>query len=162
MRVSKLFTKTLKQAPADEVSRNAQLLIRAGYVYKEMAGAYAYLPLGIRVVEKIKQIVREEMNAIGSNELIMTTLQRREVWEKTHRWDESTVDIWFKTHLQDKTEVGLAWSHEEPIVEMLKHYVQSYKDLPISLYQFQTKMRNELRAKSGIMRGREFIMKDMY
>ncbi|HCR56069.1 TPA: prolyl-tRNA synthetase, partial [Candidatus Saccharibacteria bacterium] len=103
MRVSKLFTKTLKQAPADEVSRNAQLLIRAGYVYKEMAGAYAYLPLGIRVVEKIKQIVREEMNAIGSNELIMTTLQRREVWEKTHRWDESTVDIWFKTHLQDKT-----------------------------------------------------------
>ncbi|HRF28801.1 MAG TPA: His/Gly/Thr/Pro-type tRNA ligase C-terminal domain-containing protein [Candidatus Saccharibacteria bacterium] len=162
MRVSRLFTKTLKQAPADEVSRNAQLLIRAGYVYKEMAGAYAYLPLGIRVVEKIKQIVREEMNAIGSNELIMTTLQRREVWEKTHRWDESTVDIWFKTHLQDKTEVGLAWSHEEPIVEMLKHYVQSYKDLPISLYQFQTKMRNELRAKSGIMRGREFIMKDMY
>jgi prolyl-tRNA synthetase len=162
MRVSKLFTKTLKNAPADEVAKNAQLLIRAGYVYKEMAGAYAYLPLGIRVVEKIKQIVREEMNAIDSNELIMTGLQRRDVWEKTGRWDDKVVDVWFKTHLQDGTEVGLGWSHEEPIVEMMKQYISSYKDLPVSLYQFQTKMRNELRAKSGIMRGREFIMKDMY
>ncbi len=162
MRVSKLFTKTLKNAPADEVAKNAQLLIRAGFVYKEMAGAYAYLPLGIRVLEKIKQIVREEMNAIDSNELIMTTLQRKEIWEKTGRWDNSVVDIWFKTHLQDNTEIALAWSHEEPIVEMMKQYVSSYKDLPISVYQFQNKMRNELRAKSGIMRGREFIMKDMY
>ncbi|HRJ06585.1 MAG TPA: His/Gly/Thr/Pro-type tRNA ligase C-terminal domain-containing protein [Candidatus Saccharibacteria bacterium] len=162
MRVTKLFTKTLRDAPADEVSKNAQLLIRAGYVYKEMAGAYAYLPLGLRVIEKIKQVVREEMNAVGSNELIMTSLQRKEVWEKTGRWDEKVVDVWFKTKLQDETEVGLGWSHEEPIVEMLKQYVQSYKDLPISLYQFQTKMRNELRARSGIMRGREFVMKDMY
>jgi prolyl-tRNA synthetase len=162
MRVSKLFTKTLRDAPADEVSKNAQLLIRAGFVYKEMAGAYAYLPLGIRVVEKIKQVVREEMNAIDSNELIMTSLQRKDVWEQTGRWDDKVVDIWFKTKLQDETEVGLGWSHEEPIVEMMKQYVRSYKDLPISLYQFQTKMRNELRAKSGIMRGREFVMKDMY
>lgn len=162
MRVSKLFTKTLKNAPADEVARNAQLLIRAGYVYKEMAGSYAYLPLGLRVLEKIKQIVREEMDSVDSNELIMTTLQRKEVWEKTGRWSDEVVDIWFKTHLQDETEVGLGWSHEEPIVEMMKQYIQSYKDLPVSLYQFQTKMRNELRAKSGIMRGREFVMKDMY
>lgn len=162
MRVSQLFTKTLKNAPADEVAKNAQLLIRAGFVYKEMAGAYAYLPLGLRVVEKIKQIVREEMNAIDSNELIMTSLQRKEIWEKTTRWSDEVVDVWFKTRLKDDTEVGLGWSHEEPIVEMLKQYVQSYKDLPISLYQFQTKMRNELRAKSGIMRGREFVMKDMY
>ncbi len=162
MRVSKLFTKTLKNAPSDEVSKNAQLLIRAGFVYKEMAGAYAYLPLGIRVVEKIKQIVREEMDAIDSNELIMTSLQRKEIWDKTGRWSDETVDIWFKTRLKDDTEVGLGWSHEEPIVEMMKQYVQSYKDLPSSLYQFQTKMRNEKRAKSGIMRGREFIMKDMY
>lgn len=162
MRVSNLFTKTSKNAPADEVAKNAQLLIRAGYVYKEMAGAYAYLPLGLRVVEKIKQIVREEMNAIRSNELIMTALQRREIWEKTGRWSDETVDIWFKTALKDETEVGLGWSHEEPIVEMMKNYVTSYKDLPASLYQFQTKMRNELRAKSGIMRGREFVMKDMY
>jgi prolyl-tRNA synthetase len=162
MRVSNLFTKTSKTAPADEVAKNAQLLIRAGYVYKEMAGVYAYLPLGLRVVEKIKQIVREEMNAIGSNELIMTGLQRRDVWEKTGRWSDETVDVWFKTRLQDETELGLGWSHEEPIVEMMKQHVRSYKDLPVSLYQFQTKMRNELRAKSGIMRGREFVMKDMY
>ena len=162
MRVSKLFTKTLREAPSDEVAKNAQLLIRAGFVYKEMAGAYAYLPLGIRVVEKIKQIVREEMDAIDSNELIMTSLQRRDIWDKTGRWSDETVDIWFKTRLKDDTEVGLGWSHEEPIVEMMKQYVKSYKDLPSSLYQFQTKMRNELRAKSGIMRGREFVMKDMY
>lgn len=162
MRVSHLFTKTLKDAPADEVAKNAQLLIRAGFVYKEMAGVYAYLPLGIRVIENIKQIVREEMDSIDSNELIMTGLQRREVWEKTGRWNDDVVDVWFKTRLKDDTELGLGWSHEEPIVEMLKQYVKSYKDLPISLYQFQTKLRNELRAKSGIMRGREFVMKDMY
>lgn len=162
MRVSQLFTKTSKTAPADEPSKNAQLLIKAGFVYKEMAGAYAYLPLGLRVVENIKQIVREEMNAIGSNELVMTSLQRRDIWEQTGRWDDKVVDVWFKSHLQDGTEVGFGWSHEEPIVEMLKQYIHSYKDLPVSLYQFQTKMRNELRAKSGVMRGREFVMKDMY
>jgi prolyl-tRNA synthetase len=162
MRLSQLFTKTSKNAPADEVSKNAQLLIQAGFVHKEMAGAYAYLPLGLKVVENIKQIVREEMNAIGSNELIMTGLQRKEIWETTGRWDDKVVDVWFKSQLQDGTEVGFGWSHEEPIVEMLKQYVQSYKDLPISLYQFQTKLRNELRAKSGVMRGREFVMKDMY
>jgi prolyl-tRNA synthetase len=162
MKMSQLFTKTLREAPADEVAKNAQLLIRAGFVYKEMAGVYAYLPLGIRVIDKIKQIVREEMNAIDSNELVMTSLQRRDVWEKTGRWDEKTVDVWFKSALQDGTEVGFGWSHEEPIVEMMQQYIKSYKDLPVSLYQFQTKMRNELRAKSGIMRGREFVMKDMY
>lgn len=162
MRRSKLFTKTLREAPADEVSKNAQLLIRAGFAYKEMAGAYAYLPLGLRVIEKIKQVVREEMASIDSNELVMTTLQRKEIWERTTRWSDEVVDIWFKTKLKDETEVGLGWSHEEPIVEMMKQYIHSYKDLPASLYQFQTKMRNELRAKSGIMRGREFVMKDMY
>lgn len=162
MRSSQLFTKTSKTAPADEVARNAQLLIRAGYVHKEMAGVYAYLPLGIRVLDKIKQIVREEMNAIGGQELIMTGLQRKEVWEMTGRWDDNVVDVWFKSKLQDGTEVGFGWSHEEPIVEMLKRYVESYKDLPLAVYQFQTKLRNELRAKSGIMRGREFVMKDMY
>lgn len=162
MRRSQLFTKTTKNTPADEVAKNAKLLIQAGYVYKEMAGAYAYLPLGLKVVENIKQIVREEMNAIRSNELIMTSLQRRDIWEKTGRWDDSVVDVWFKSKLQDETEIGFGWSHEEPIVEMLKQYVNSYKDLPVSVYQFQTKMRNELRAKSGIMRGREFVMKDMY
>lgn len=162
MKRSELFVKTLREAPADEVSKNAQLLIRAGFVYKEMAGVYAYLPLGLRVLENIKQIVREEMNKVHSQELIMTSLQNKSVWEQTGRWSDEVVDIWFKSALQDGTEVGFGWSHEEPIVEMQKQYIQSYKDLPVSVYQFQTKMRNELRAKSGVMRGREFFMKDMY
>jgi prolyl-tRNA synthetase len=162
MRLSQNFTRTLKDAPADEVARNAQLLIRAGFVYKVMAGVYAYTPLGLRVLENIKQIVREEMNAIGGQELIMTNLQSKETWEATTRWDEKIVDIWFKTKLQDGTDIGLAWSHEEPIMEMMQQYIKSYKDLPAKVYQFQTKLRNELRAKSGIMRGREFVMKDMY
>lgn len=162
MKSSELFTRTSKQAPAEETSKNAQLLIRAGYVYKVMAGVYAYTPLGLRVLENIKQIVREEMNAIGGQELIMSSLQRRETWESTGRWDDKVVDIWFKSKLKDGTDVGFGWSHEEAIIEMLKTFLSSYKELPINVYQFQTKLRNELRAKSGIMRGREFIMKDMY
>ena len=162
MRLSKNFTRTTKQAPADEVARNAQLLIRAGFVFKTMAGVYSYTPLGLHVLENIKQIVREEMNAIGSQELIMSTLQRKELWQETGRWSDELVDVWFKSTLQDGTDVGFGWTHEEPIVELLRSYLKSYKDLPISVYQFQNKLRNELRAKSGIMRGREFIMKDMY
>ena len=162
MRMTQLFTRTLKQAPAGEVARNAQLLIRAGYVHKTMAGVYSYLPLGLKVVENIKQIVREEMNKIDSQELVMSTLQRKETWQETGRWSDELVDVWFKSHLQDGTEVGFGWTHEEPIVDLLRNYLKSYKDLPISVYQFQNKLRNELRAKSGIMRGREFVMKDMY
>jgi prolyl-tRNA synthetase len=162
MRLSQLFTKTSKTVPADETSKNAQLLMQAGFIHKVMSGVYAYTPLGLRVVENIKQIVREEMNAVKGQELIMTNLQPREIWEETTRWSDDVVDVWFKTKLKDDTEVGLAWSHEEAIVDMMRQYVQSYKDLPISVYQFQTKLRNELRAKSGIMRGREFVMKDMY
>lgn len=162
MKVSELFTKTLKQAPADEVAKNAQLLIRAGYIYKVMAGVYAYTPLGLRVLENIKSIVREEMNAIGGQELIMSSLQKKETWETTTRWDDEVVDVWFKSKLKDGTAVGFGWSHEEAVLEMLKQFVHSYNDLPVSLYQFQTKLRNELRAKSGIMRGREFVMKDLY
>jgi prolyl-tRNA synthetase len=162
MRQSQLFTKTRKEAPADEVAKNAQLLIRAGYVHKVMAGVYAYTPLGLKVLENIKQIVRDEMNAVNGQELIMTSLQPPEVWEGTGRWSDEAVDVWFKTVLKDGSELGLAWSHEEAIVSMMSQYVHSYKDLPISVYQFQTKLRNELRAKSGIMRGREFVMKDMY
>ena len=162
MRLSKNFTRTIKQAPADEVARNAQLLIRAGYVHKTMAGVYSYLPLGLKVVENIKQIVREEMNKIDSQELVMSTLQRKETWQETGRWSDELVDVWFKSKLQDGTDVGFGWTHEEPIVDLLRNYLKSYKDLPISIYQFQNKLRNELRAKSGIMRGREFVMKDMY
>ena len=162
MRQTQIFTKTTKNLPADEVAKNAQLLIRAGYVHKEMAGVYAYLPLGLRVLEKIKQIIREEMEAIGGNEIVMTSLQKPATWQQTGRWSDEVVDIWFKTELKDHTQLGLGWSHEEPIVEMLKQFVRSYKDLSVSVYQFQTKLRNELRAKSGVMRGREFVMKDMY
>jgi len=162
MKRSQLFTKTRKDHPADETARNAQLLIQAGYIHKEMAGVYTYLPLGLRVIENIKQIVREEMNAISSQELIMTNLQNPEIWKSTGRWSDEAVDVWFKTSLQDGAELGLAWSHEEPILHMMQQYIDSYKDLPASVYQFQTKLRNELRAKSGIMRGREFVMKDMY
>lgn len=162
MRHSQLFTKTRKEAPSGEVAKNAQLLIRAGYVHKEMAGAYSYLPLGLRVIEKIKNIVREEMNSIGGQEMIMTGLQNPEVWKKTDRWDDDKVDVWFKSELKSGGEVGFGWSHEEPITEMMKQYLASYRDLPAYVYQFQTKLRNELRAKSGIMRGREFVMKDMY
>ncbi|HUA13604.1 MAG TPA: aminoacyl--tRNA ligase-related protein [Candidatus Sulfotelmatobacter sp.] len=162
MRRSQLFTKTSKTFPADETSKNAQLLIKAGFIHKEMAGVYAYLPLGLMVIENIKRIIREEMNSLGGQELIMTNLQSRELWEKTDRWDDKKVDIWFKTKLKNDSEVGLAWSHEEPITEMMKSFIASYRDLPIYVYQFQTKLRNELRAKSGIMRSREFVMKDLY
>lgn len=162
MRVSRLFTKTRKSAPTGEVARNAELLIRAGFIHKEMAGVYAYLPLGLRVLENIKTIVRQEMDAIGGQEVMMTTLQPRDIWEKTDRWDDAKVDNWFKTKLANGTELGVGLTHEEPIVDALSDYVGSYKDLPIFIYQIQNKFRNELRAKSGLLRGREFVMKDMY
>lgn len=162
MRQSTLFTKTRREAPKDETSRNAALLIRAGYVHKEMAGVYAWLPLGLRVIENIKAIVREEMNALGCQELLMTTLQRKELWDETGRWDDAVVNVWFKSQLKAGGEVGFGWSHEEPIGQMMKTYISSYHDLPVYVYQFQNKLRNELRAKSGVMRGREFLMKDAY
>jgi len=157
-----LFTKTKKEAPKDEVSKNAQLLIRAGFVNKELAGAYAYLPLGIRVINKISNIIREEMNAVGGQELIMTALQDKETWGKTGRWSDDVVDNWFKTSLKNGTELGLGFSHEEVLAKLMKNHISSYKDLPIYVYQIQTKFRNEARAKSGLMRGREFMMKDLY
>ena len=162
MRVRKLFTKTSKTAPADEVAKNAQLLIRAGFIHKEMAGVYAYLPLGLRVLEKIKAIVREEMNAVDGQEVAMTTLQPRDIWEKTDRWDDTKVDNWFKTKLANGTELGVGLTHEEPIVDAVSDFLRSYKDMPFLVYQIQNKFRNELRAKSGLLRGREFLMKDMY
>lgn len=162
MRVSQLFTKTSKNLPADETAKNAQLLIQAGYIHKEMAGVYAFLPLGLRVLENIKRVVREEMNAVGGQEVQMTVLQPRELFEKTDRWDDDKVDNWFKTKLVNGTELGMGLTHEEPIVDMLSSYVNSYRDLPVLVYQIQTKFRNELRAQAGLLRGREFMMKDMY
>lgn len=162
MRLSHLFTKTSKTVPGDETAKNAQLLIQAGYIHKEMAGIYAYLPLGKRVLENVAQIVREEMNAIGATELQMSVLQPKEVWEKTDRWDDAKVDNWFKTKLANGTELGVGLTHEEAVVDAMRDYLTSYKDFPKYTYQIQTKFRNELRAKSGLMRGREFLMKDLY
>ncbi|MDD4989008.1 MAG: His/Gly/Thr/Pro-type tRNA ligase C-terminal domain-containing protein [Candidatus Pacebacteria bacterium] len=159
---SQLFTKTRKDAPKDEVAKNAELLIRAGFIHKEMAGVYSYLPLGLRVLNKIAEIIRREMNAIGGQEVFMTTLQSKELWEKTGRWSDEKVDNWFKTKLKNGTELGLGFTHEEMLTAIMAEEVKSYKDLPRYVYQIQTKFRNEARAKSGIMRGREFMMKDLY
>ncbi len=160
MRQSKLFTKTRKEAPSDEVSKNAQLLIRGGYIHKEMAGVYSYLPLGIKVIEKIKQVVREEMDAIGGQEITMATLHPSEPWKQTGAWD--SVDVLFKIQSRTEKEYALGQSEEEIVTPIAGEYINSYKDLPLAIYQIGQKYRDELRAKSGIMRGREFIMKDMY
>ncbi len=162
MKMSQLFTKTKKNTPADETAKNAQLLIQAGYIHKEMAGVYSYLPLGLRVLNNIAQIVREEMDTIGGQEIMMPALQIKERYEATNRWDDKVVDDWFKTKLVNGTELGLGFSHEENLSAIVKNYVSSYNDLPFAPYQIQTKFRNELRSKSGLMRGREFLMKDMY
>ena len=162
MRLSKSFVKTLREAPKDELAQNGALLSRAGYIHKEMAGVYDYLPLGLLVIENIKRIIREELNALGCEEVLMSSLQNPEPWEKTNRFSDQEVDIWFKTELSSGGMLGLAPTHEEPMVNMMKSYIASYKDLPLYVYQFQTKFRNELRAKSGLMRGREFLMKDLY
>lgn len=162
MRQTQLFTRTKKEAPKDEVSRNAQLLIRAGFIHKEMAGVYSFLPLGLRVLNKVIGIIREEMNGIDGQEISMTALQEKELWQKTDRWDDKNVDVWFKTALKNGTELGLGWTHEEPLTRLLTQHISSYRDLPVLVYQFQTKFRNETRAKSGIMRMREFLMKDLY
>lgn len=159
---SKLFSKTEKDISQEETSKNAQLLTKAGFIYKEMAGVYTFLPLGLRVIEKIKDVIREELNKIGGQEIKMTALQKKDDWEKTGRWNEDNVDDWFRTKLKNGTELGLAFTHEEPLTAIMKKFISSYRDLPQYPYQFQTKFRNELRAKSGIMRGREFIMKDLY
>lgn len=162
MRLTQIFFKTSHNIPENETALNAQLLIRAGYINKQMAGAYNYLPLGLMVIENIKQVVREEMLKIQASELLMTSLQPADIWQKTGRWDDQVVDIWFKSKLKNNQAVGFGWSHEEPLMAMINQYVDSYRDLPIYVFQFQTKLRNELRAKSGVMRGREFLMKDMY
>jgi prolyl-tRNA synthetase len=162
MRQSQLFTKTRREAPSDETAKNAQLLIRAGFVHKEMAGVYSYLPLGYRTLQNIVQVIREEMNAIGAQEMVMTALQDKELWSRTDRWDDEKVDNWFKTEFKSGGETGLAITHEEPLTRIMSEHISSYRDLPRSAYQFQNKFRNELRAKSGVMRGKEFLMKDMY
>lgn len=160
-KLSELFTKTLKENPAGEEAVNARLLIRAGYIDKLMAGVYTILPLGLKVIKKIEQIIREEINAIGGQEIYMPTLHPKENWEVTGRWDQLDNDV-YKTKDDSNREFMLASTHEEVIVPLAKKYLNSYKDLPFAAYQFQNKFRREKRAKSGLLRGREFIMKDLY
>lgn len=162
MRQSTLFTKTRKDSPKDEVAKNADLLIRAGFIHKEMAGVYSYLPLGLRVLNKIVGVIRKEMEALSASEVSLTAIQEKASWEKTDRWADDKMDVWFKTELKNGTTLGLAPTHEEPLTALMKNHIRSYRDLPRYVFQFQTKFRNETRAKSGIMRGREFLMKDLY
>jgi prolyl-tRNA synthetase len=174
MKISRLFTKTSRDLPSDEISKNAQLLIRAGYVHKTMAGVYSYLPLGLKTITKIENIVRKHLDQIGGQEILMNSLHPKSWWEKTDRWDPEKVDVLFRLESQTGSEYALACSHEEQVTPIMQSFVSSYKDLPeylevgestiypLAVYQIQTKFRDELRSKSGLMRGREFRMKDMY
>jgi len=160
MKQTQLFTKTKKESPADEISKNAEFLVRGGFVHKEMAGVYSYLPLGLRVLRKIENIIRDEMNKAGGQEVLMSSFQPKENWEKTGRWMGMT-DL-YKVADSSGREVALGPTHEEIVVPIFQNYISSYKDFPVAIYQIQNKFRMELRAKSGLLRGREFIMKDMY
>jgi len=162
MKQSHLFTKTKKESPSDEVSLNAELLIKAGFINKEMAGVYSFLPLGLIVIKKIEDIIREEMNAIGGIEMKTSVLQNKEIWEKSNRWNDEVVDVWFKTKLKNGGDVGLSFTNEEAYSNILKQYINSYRDLPIYPYDFKNIFRNEARSKSGILRGREFYWKALY
>ena len=161
MRQSQFFCKTKKEAPKDEKSINAQLLVRGGFIYKEMAGAYTYLPLGLRVLRKIENIVREEMEGIGGREILMTIFQPKKLWEETGRWSKEIGKVMYKCK-EDSKEIGLGPTHEEMLTGIIRHYLKSYTELPLYLYQIQTKFRKEPRARSGLLRGREFNMKDLY
>lgn len=160
MRYSKLFGKSSKNAPSDADSPNARLLEQGGFVEHVMAGVYSWLPLGLSVLRKVEQIVREEMDALGAQEIFMPSLHPKENWDKTGRWDK--VDVLFKIKSQTDKMYALGCSHEEIVTPLAQKFTNSYKELPFALYQINTKFRDELRAKSGVLRGREFRMKDMY
>ena len=161
MRQSQLFTRVQRSDPKDETAVNAKLLERGGFIYKNSAGIYSFLPLGWRVLQKIAKIIREEMDATGAQEMFMAALHDKHYLKATGRWD---VDVVFKVVESDKKEpsFNISWTHEEIMAEIATKYVSSYKDLPFAAYQIQTKFRNEPRAKSGLLRGREFMMKDLY
>jgi prolyl-tRNA synthetase len=159
MRQSRLFSKTIKKVSREEKSANSQFLIRAGFIDKLMAGVYSYLPLGFKVLKKIERIIREEINEINGFELLMPVLHPKEIWQKTDRWKYPEM---FKLKNRQGKDFGLGWTHEEVIVPLVGKFLKSYKDLPFSAYQIQNKFRDELRSKSGLLRGTEFIMKDLY
>lgn len=161
MRQSQLFPKTLKEAPKDATSVNHQLLVRAGFMDQLMAGSWTLLPMGYKVVQKINQIIREEINAVGGQEMLMPLLHPKDIWNETGRWDKAD-EIMYKLKDSRDKEYALSFTHEEIVMDLLRKTITSYKDLPVSIYHFSTKFRNELRAKSGILRGREFMMKDLY
>jgi len=161
MKQSQLFTKSRREAPKDEESLNAQLLIRAGFIDKLMAGVYTFLPLGLKVFKKIENIIREEMVGLGAQEILMPTLQSKSAWETTGRWDSLDSLIKFTT-FYTKNEYALGPTHEEVVSPLLKKFILSYKDLPTATFQIQNKFRDEKRARSGLIRGREFFMKDLY
>lgn len=161
MRQSQLFPKTRKEAPKDAASINHKLLVRGGFIDQLMAGSWTLLPLGFRVVAKINQIIREEMNAIGGQEALMPLLHPKEIWNETGRWDKAD-EIMYKLKSSGDKEYALSFTHEEIVMDLLRKNIKSYSDLPVSIYHFSTKFRNEPRARSGILRGREFMMKDLY
>ena len=161
MLVSNLFAKTRKQDPADEQLVNAKLLTRAGFLYKNMAGVYSYLPLGFLVLQNIRRVIREELGAIGAEEVYLNELQDKATWEASGRWDELK-DIMYQFKDSRGKELGLATTHEEVVAKIAKEYINSYKDMPKGIFQIQDKFRNEPRARSGLLRGREFEMKDLY
>lgn len=162
MRYSQLFGKTVKNVSGDLESKNAQLLTKGGFIDQLTAGVYTYLPLGLRVLDRIKGIVREEMEAIGGQEILMPALTPKEPWTATGRWDDPGKEVMFQLTGHGDKEYALGWTHEEIVTPLVKKFVKSYKDLPVMVYQIQNKFRNEARAKAGLLRGREFSMKDLY
>ncbi|MCR4278894.1 MAG: proline--tRNA ligase [bacterium] len=160
MRMSRLLSKASKTPPADAESANARFLTQGGFIHQEMAGVYSWLPLGLRTLRKVENIIREEMNALGAQEVLLSALQPKEPWMTTDRWDH--FDVLFKLKSQTGKEYALGPTHEEIVTPLVQQFVKSYRDLPVAVYQIQSKFRDELRAKSGILRGREFGMKDLY
>lgn len=164
MRQSQLFPKTLRQTPAGALAVNHQLLVRGGFIDQLMAGSWSLLPLGWKVIQKINQIIREEMNNIGGQEMLMPLMHPKDIWDETERWGTAD-EIMFKIKGKNSTEgkeYGLAFTHEEIILDLVRKHGLSYKDLPLALYHFSTKFRNEVRVQGGALRGREFLMKDLY
>lgn len=160
MKQSQLFTRAVKDLPKDETSYNAQALIRAGFIDKVGAGIYTFLPLGLRVMNKIMGHVRAEINAVSGQEVLMAALTPKDSWQKTGRYDN--FDALFKLNGSDKKEYALGATHEEVVAPLAQKFIFSYRELPLAIYQIQTKFRNEKRAKAGLIRGREFSMKDLY
>ncbi|MBI3443476.1 hypothetical protein HY008_02300, partial [Candidatus Woesebacteria bacterium] len=158
---SKLFPKTRKEAPKGAESINHKLLVRAGFMDQLMAGSWTILPLGWRVIEKIHNIIHEEMNAIGAQELLMPLVHPKNIWNETGRWDKAR-EVMYQFKDTRGRDFALSFTHEEIVMDLLRKNIKSYQDLPVTLYHFSTKFRNEARAKSGILRGREFLMKDLY